>query len=95
MPRAISDSNRIDLRLRAQDKAMLARAAALANQDLSGFILSAAIPAAQKTIEQSERLALSERDSVKLLELLENPPPPNAKLRAAAHRLKRNRGGGH
>ena len=94
MPRAISDSNRIDLRVRAADKAKLARAAALSNQDLSRFILSAALPAAQKTIEQSERVVLSERDSLKVLALLESPPPPNAKLRAAARRLKRNRGGG-
>jgi uncharacterized protein (DUF1778 family) len=91
MPRAIADSNRIDLRVKAEDKATLARAAALSNHDLSGFILSAVMPAARKTIEQSERLALSERDSLKVLELLENPPPPNARLRAAARRLKRNR----
>ena len=88
MPRAISESNRVELRLRAEDKATLARAAALSNQDLSGFILDAAIPAARKAIEQSEKLKLSERDSLKVLALLESPPQPNARLRATARRLR-------
>jgi len=30
---------------------------------------------------------LSERDSLRVLELLENPPPPNEKLLAAARAL--------
>jgi uncharacterized protein (DUF1778 family) len=33
--------------------------------------------------EESERTVLSERDSFVVLSLLENPPAPNAKLRAA------------
>ena len=33
-------------------------------------------------IEESERIVLSERDSLMVLNLLENPPAPNAKLRA-------------
>jgi uncharacterized protein (DUF1778 family) len=94
MPRAVSESNRIDLRVKATDKAVLARAAALSNQDLSGFILNAALPAARKTIEQSERLVLSERDSLKVLDLLDNPPPANARLKAAFRRLKKNCAGG-
>ena len=44
------------------------------------------IKAAEKVIEQSERVELSERDSMRVLELLENPPKPSAKLRAAAKR---------
>jgi uncharacterized protein (DUF1778 family) len=38
-------------------------------------------------MEHAERLALSERDSMRVLDALENPPPPNKKLLAAAHRL--------
>jgi uncharacterized protein (DUF1778 family) len=34
-------------------------------------------------IAESERILLSERDSLSVLNLLENPPAPNAKLRAA------------
>jgi uncharacterized protein (DUF1778 family) len=38
---------------------------------------------AKAVIEESERIVLSERDSLLVLNLLENPPAPNAKLRAA------------
>jgi uncharacterized protein (DUF1778 family) len=33
-------------------------------------------------IEESERIVLSERDNLLVLNLLENPPAPNAKPRA-------------
>ena len=84
MPRAIADSGRIELRIDAVAKAKLARAAALQHVDLTAFILRAALPAADTVIERAERIILSERDSRRVLELLENPPPPNAKLRRAA-----------
>lgn len=40
-------------------------------------------------IEHAERLELSERDSERVLMLLESPPEPNSKLRAAARLLDR------
>jgi len=39
--------------------------------------------AAETVIGQTERVELSERDSLFVLDLLENPPAPNAKLLAA------------
>jgi uncharacterized protein (DUF1778 family) len=42
---------------------------------------------AKAVIEESERIVLSERDSLLVLNLLENPPAPNAKLRAAIARM--------
>jgi uncharacterized protein (DUF1778 family) len=84
MPRTHTDSGRIELRLRPEDKAVLARAAALERLDLTGFILRAALPRAQATIEDAEKLKLSERDSLRVLDLLENPPAPPARLRRAA-----------
>ena len=38
----------------------------------------------KEIIEHAPHVQLSERDSLKVLELLENTPKPNAKLRAAA-----------
>ena len=84
MPRNHADSGRVELRLRPEDKATLARAAALQRLDLTGFILRAALPCAQATIEEAEKLKLSERDSLRVLDLLENPPAPPARLRRAA-----------
>jgi len=78
------EGSRIEFRLPAEEKAMLARAAALMNMDLTTFILRKMLPEARAVIENAERLALSERDSLRVLALLENPPPPTEKLRRAA-----------
>jgi uncharacterized protein (DUF1778 family) len=84
MPRAaVDDSNRMNLRLRPEQKATLVRAAALRHTDLTDFVLQPALREAQAVIAESERIALSERDSLLVLELLENPPSPNARLKAA------------
>lgn len=84
MPRAHSDSGRVELRLRPEDKAVLTRAAAIERLDLTGYILRNMLPQAEAAIEREERLDLSERDSLRVLDLLENPPPASARLARAA-----------
>jgi Protein of unknown function (DUF1778) len=42
--------------------------------------------------EDEMPIELSERDAKKFLEMLENPPKPNAALRRAAKRFKKNYG---
>jgi uncharacterized protein (DUF1778 family) len=84
MPRvAVDDNKRMQLRIRPEQKATLMRAAALRNTDLTDFIVQLALREAKTVIEEAERISLSERDSLLVLNLLENPPAPNAKLRAA------------
>jgi uncharacterized protein (DUF1778 family) len=88
MPRAaVDDNQRMNLRLRPEQKATLMRAAALKNTDLTDFVLQPALREAKAVIEEAERIELSERDSIMVLNLLENPPAPNAKLRAAIEAL--------
>ena len=85
MPRiAVDDNKRMNLRVRPEQKATLMRAAALRNTDLTDFVLQPALREAAAIIEAADHLKLSERDSLRVLDLLENPPPANAKLRAAA-----------
>ncbi len=92
MPRAIvQDNSRVALRVLADDKATLMRAVALERTDMTDFILRHALNAARKVIERAERLTLSERNSLLVLDALENPPAPNAKLVAAARRLPKRR----
>ncbi len=89
MPRAVSDmSNRIELRIPPEQKAVIARAAALENLDLTGFILRSVLPDAQAVVERARHVALSERDTLRVLDLLENPPTPNARLVRAAKALQ-------
>lgn len=88
MPRAmIKDNNRMALRIRPDDRAILMRAVALENTDLTEFVVKSALKAAKSVIDQSERVKLSERDSLRVLEFLENPPAPNAQLLAAARAM--------
>lgn len=84
MPRNLTESGRVELRLRPQDKATLSRAAALKRLDLTGYILGAVLPQAEADIAEAERLSLSERDSLRVLKLLEDPPAPTARLLRAA-----------
>lgn len=88
MPRvAAENNNRMSLRIRPEDKALLLRAVAYTNTDLTDFVLRHAVQAAKSVIAQAEQAVLSERDSLRVLEALENPPAPNAKLLAAAQAL--------
>ena len=88
MPRmALENNSRMSLRIPAADKALLMRAAALQNRGLTDFVIRTGVQAARAVIEQAERVQLSERDSLRVLELLENPPAPNAPLLAAARAL--------
>lgn len=84
---AVETNSRIALRIRSADKARLMRACAREHTDLTDFILRNVLRAADSVIEQAERVMLSERDSVRVLELLENPGTPNVRLMAAARAL--------
>ena len=88
MPRpAVDDNSRVALRIRPADKATIMRAVALTQTDMTDFILRTALREAQAVIDAHERLKLGRRDSQLVLELLENPPAPNPKLRKAARAL--------
>ncbi len=88
MPRlAVEDNSRMQLRIRGEEKALLLRAVALSHTDLTDFVLRHALLAAKAVIAEADQLKLSGRDSLRVLELLEHSPAPNAKLRAAARAL--------
>lgn len=92
MPRiAVEDNSRMSLRIRPEEKALLLRAVALNRTDLTDFVIRHALSAAKAVIEEADHLQLSKRDSLLVLDLLENPPAPNAKLRAAARALPKRR----
>ena len=92
MPRiAVEANSRMSLRIRTEEKALLMRAVALNRTDLTDFVLHHALLAAKAVIDEADRVRLSERDSLRVLDLLENPPAPNAKLLAAARALPKRR----
>ena len=91
MPKAAVENNRYAMRIRTSEKARLMRAAALEQTDLKSFILRSALEAADGVIDRAEVVRLSESDTRLLLDLLDNPPPPNARLVAAAKALPEDR----
>jgi uncharacterized protein (DUF1778 family) len=88
MPRiAVEANNRMSLRIRVAEKALLLRAVAIKQTDLTDFVVRQAVAAAREVIAEAEHVQLSPRDSLRVLDLLENPPEPNARLLAAARAL--------
>jgi uncharacterized protein (DUF1778 family) len=75
------------LRIRAEEKALLMRAASLQHTGLTDFVIKHALRAAKTVIEEADHVQPSERDGLRVLDLLENPLPPNAKLLATARAL--------
>jgi len=77
---AVEDNTRMSLLIAPEEKTIRLRAAALKRTDLMDFVRQHSLKAAREVIEEAERLELSERDNLRVLELLENPPKPNPKL---------------
>ena len=85
MPRAAAENtNRFPMRIPPAEKVRLMRAAALERTSLKDFVLRNALLAAEAVIEKAERVRLDEEQTRFMLDLLDNPPKPNAKLLAAA-----------
>jgi uncharacterized protein (DUF1778 family) len=94
MPRtAVEGNSRMSLRIRPEEKALLLRAVALNHTDLTDFVVRHALDAAKRVIDAADHLQLSQRDSLRVLDALENPPQPNGKLLAAARALRRSGSG--
>lgn len=81
---------RIELRTTPEEKELLTQAAARERLDVTTFIMRAALPAARDSLELPERIVLSDRDAMRVLDLLSNPPPPTeALVEAIRRRLSR------
>jgi len=80
---------RIELRATREEKRLLLAAAGQERLDLTSFVMRAALPAARAVMDRMDRIALSARDTKRVLDLLENPPKPTARLLDAARRKRR------
>lgn len=78
--------DRIELRATKEEKRLLTAAAVHERLDVTSFIMRRVLPAAREVVERAERIVLSERDTVRVLDLLESPPEPAPALVAAARR---------
>ena len=69
-----------------QDK--LQMAADLVGATMNQFVVQAALEKADKIIESESTIILTRRESLRLLELIENPPPRNEKFLQAMARYQ-------
>ncbi|WP_054313375.1 DUF1778 domain-containing protein [Mesorhizobium sp. 1M-11] len=81
---ALDDTDRMNIRVKPEVKARLMRAAALRHTDLTSFVTQTALREAEAVIAEADVVKTSGRDFARILQLLDNPPKPNARLRAAA-----------
>ena len=83
MGSAMTKQGRIGARVPQEVYETLCRAAELTGATVNQFLVQSALKEAQAVIEREDVIRLSPRDWNWLLELLENPPKPNARLKAA------------
>ena len=53
---------------------------------MTSFIMRNVLPAAREAVDRAERIVVSERDTKRVLALLEMPPKPTSALLGAARR---------
>lgn len=91
MGTTIAKQDRIGARVPHEVYETLCRAAELTGATVNQFLVQSALKEAQAVIEREELIRLSPRDWNWLLELMENPPKPNARLQAARERYQEAR----
>jgi len=81
MPRvSVEENPRFTMEIPRSEKARLVRAASHEGTTLKDFMLRNALRAADAVIERAERIELSERDTIKILDLLDNPGEPSPRM---------------
>jgi len=83
---------RLEARMTTDQKALLQHAAALSGRTLSEFVLASAQEAAAKVIQEHETIRLSQSEQVAFVTALLKPRAPNARLRKAAEKYRRQTG---
>lgn len=80
---------RITTRMTGHVQSTLQAAADLVGATLNQFVVQAALEKAERVIESESMMVLSRQESLRLLELLENPPPRNDKFLMAQARYQK------
>lgn len=83
METVVNKQDRIGARVSHDVYETLCHAAELTGATVNQFLVQSALKEAQSVIEREQTIRLSRRDCERLLDLLEKPPKPNARLKAA------------
>lgn len=91
MATVISKQDRIGARVPHDVYETLCKAAELSGATINQFLVQSALKEAQAVIEREQIIRLSVRDWDWMLDLLEHPPKPNARLKAALKRYQKTK----
>ena len=91
MGTVIAKQDRIGARVSHDVYITLRRAAELSGATVNQFLIQSALKEAQAVVEREQVIRMSARDWSWILGLLENPPKPNAKLKAAIKRYQKTK----
>jgi uncharacterized protein (DUF1778 family) len=80
---------RLTTRITDHVQEKLQAAADIVGATLNQFVVQAALEKADKVIESESTMVLTRRESLRLLELIENPPPRNENFLQAQARYQR------
>jgi uncharacterized protein (DUF1778 family) len=80
---------RFDLKMDADEKALVTKAAALMGTTMAGFVRAAAKEKAQALLEREMRLTLTERDFSAFAQALDAAFAPNSALQDALDQVRR------
>jgi uncharacterized protein (DUF1778 family) len=87
--RATHDNQRVSARVSAKVYDALSQAADLTGATLNQFLVQSAYEKAQEVIEKERFIKLTVRSASVFFDALEQPPPPNKKLRSAVKSYRR------
>lgn len=80
---------RITTRVTDHVQEKLQTAADLVGATLNQFVVQAALERAERVIESESTMVLTRRESLRLLEMIENPPPRNERFLRAQARYRK------
>jgi uncharacterized protein (DUF1778 family) len=81
-------TERLEARVTSDDKELFATAAAATGRSLSDFVVQSLRDAAEAAIREHQTMRLTPEAARQFVELLLNPPEPNAALLRAARRYQ-------
>ncbi len=81
--------DRITARVSQPIATKLQMAADLVGATLNQFLVQAAVEKADKIIDHERAIHFNQKDAALFIQMLDNPPPPNAALKRAFERRKK------
>lgn len=77
---AAQNQKRLTTRITGHVQERLQTAADLVGATLNQFVVQAALEKAEKIIESESTIVLTRRESLRMIEMIENPPPRNPRF---------------